>query len=86
MADPFPKPVGPLAYLRILSPTAGGMSRFLPYTLSNPSVVKVSPLALGTWSLGDKWSAFTGGGANQDEAFKYLDVYRDAGGNFVDTA
>ena len=31
MANPFPEPVGPLAYLRVLSPTAGG-------ELSNPVV------------------------------------------------
>ena len=48
--------------------------------------VKVSPLALGTMSLGSKQEAIFGTGATKDEALKYLDIYREAGGNFIDLA
>lgn len=63
-----PKPETPLGWHRPLSPTAG---------------VKVSPIALGGISLGNKWSELFG---KSDDAFGLLDAFYGLGGNFVDTA
>lgn len=59
----------PLGLYRTLAPSAG---------------VLVSPLQVGTMSLGTQWP--TVGVLTKEEAFKFLDVFFDAGGNFLDTA
>jgi len=46
------------------------------------SGLRVSEAALGTMTFGDDW----GWGAAQDEARKVYDAFREAGGNFIDTA
>lgn len=56
--------------MRILSPTAG---------------VRVSPLQLGAASIGDAWAEGMGS-MDKDSAFKLLDAFYEAGGNFIDTA
>lgn len=65
-----PEPKTELGRYRILSSNAG---------------VKVSPLVLGAMSLGKAWGAATGA-VDEQEAFKILDKFVDAGGNFIDTA
>ncbi|MFH8533838.1 aldo/keto reductase [Streptomyces tendae] len=52
------------------------------YTLLGRSGIRVSELALGTMTFGDDW----GWGAPPETSARLLDVYADAGGNFVDTA
>ena len=64
-----PEPASPLARYRRLSPKAG---------------VFVSPLQLGTMSLGTNWGPV--GTTDKESAFKFLDTYFEAGGNFIDTA
>ncbi len=44
--------------------------------------MRVSELSLGTMTFGEDW----GWGAARDEAKKIYDAYREAGGNFIDTA
>lgn len=44
----------------------------------------VSPLQLGAMSLGSKWGPV--GTIDKESAFKFLDTYFEAGGNFIDTA
>lgn len=68
MFAPAPDPPTPLGRYRRLSPKAG---------------VFVSPLQLGSMSLGTKWPGV--GTCDKENAFKYLDAYFDAGGNFIDT-
>lgn len=68
---PLPPPKNKLSVYRTLSPLAG---------------VRVSPLALGAMSIGDKWARFGMGAMNKDSSFKLLDAYFDNGGNFIDTA
>ncbi|KAI8584526.1 hypothetical protein K450DRAFT_216756 [Umbelopsis ramanniana AG] len=73
MADifaPAPEPATELGRFRILSSTAG---------------IRVSPLQLGAMSIGDAWSGVLGS-MDKESAFKLLDAYYDAGGNFIDTA
>ncbi|KAK9320920.1 NADP-dependent oxidoreductase domain-containing protein [Lipomyces orientalis] len=65
-----PTPPTELGRLRILSPTAG---------------VRVSPLQLGAMSIGDAWAGGMGS-MDKDSAFKLLDAFYEAGGNFIDTA
>ncbi|KAK7460370.1 hypothetical protein VKT23_009093 [Stygiomarasmius scandens] len=60
----------PLGIYRILSPRCG---------------LRVSPLCLGTMSLGDAHSSFMGQ-TSKDESFQLLDFYYESGGNFIDTA
>ncbi|KAG2176422.1 hypothetical protein INT43_005662 [Umbelopsis isabellina] len=67
---PAPEPATELGRYRILSSTAG---------------IRVSPLQLGAMSIGDAWSGFMGS-MDKDSAFKLLDAYFEAGGNFIDTA
>lgn len=44
--------------------------------------VEVAGIGLGTWQLGSAdW-----GNVNEEDAFKILDAYTSAGGNFIDTA
>ncbi|KAG2174544.1 hypothetical protein INT44_006807 [Umbelopsis vinacea] len=67
---PAPEPSTELGRFRILSSTAG---------------IRVSPLQLGAMSIGDAWSGVMGS-MDKENAFKLLDAYYDAGGNFIDTA
>lgn len=52
------------------------------YRLLGNSGLRVSELALGTMTFGEDW----GWGSAKEEAKKIYDAYRDAGGNFIDTA
>jgi len=52
------------------------------YTLLGESGLRVSQLCLGTMTFGTDW----GWGAEETEARKQLDVFVEAGGNFIDTA
>ena len=52
------------------------------YRLLGNSGLRVSEAALGAMTFGDEW----GWGAAKDEAGKVYDAFREAGGNFVDTA
>jgi aryl-alcohol dehydrogenase-like predicted oxidoreductase len=52
------------------------------YLLLGNSGLRVSEAALGTMTFGDDW----GWGASKDEARKVYDAFRNAGGNFIDTA
>ncbi|PBK59466.1 Aldo/keto reductase [Armillaria solidipes] len=63
-------------------PTKLGIYR----VLSSRAGVRVSPLALGAMSIGDKWDAFGMGSMNKESSFKLLDAYFDIGGNYIDTA
>ncbi|KAK9364800.1 NADP-dependent oxidoreductase domain-containing protein [Lipomyces kononenkoae] len=67
---PAPEPPTELGRYRILSSTAG---------------IRVSPLQLGAMSIGTAWSEFMGT-MDKPAAFKLLDAFFDAGGNFIDTA
>ena len=69
--SPMPPPPTALGKYRVLSPLAG---------------VRVSPLALGAMSIGDKWAKAGFGAMDKDQSFKLLDAYYAAGGNFIDTA
>jgi aryl-alcohol dehydrogenase-like predicted oxidoreductase len=52
------------------------------YRLLGDSGLRVSEICLGTMTFGEDW----GWGAPKDEAHKMYDAYREAGGNFIDTA
>jgi len=52
------------------------------YQLLGRSGLRVSDLCLGTMTFGEDW----GWGSAKDEARKIYEVYREAGGNFLDTA
>jgi aryl-alcohol dehydrogenase-like predicted oxidoreductase len=52
------------------------------YRLYGRSGLKVSEISLGTMTFGEDW----GWGSAKEEARKIYDTYREAGGNFVDTA
>jgi aryl-alcohol dehydrogenase-like predicted oxidoreductase len=52
------------------------------YRLLGDSGLRVSEVALGTMTFGDDW----GWGAAKEEARKVYDAFREAGGNFIDTA
>jgi aryl-alcohol dehydrogenase-like predicted oxidoreductase len=52
------------------------------YRLLGNSGLRVSEAALGTMTFGDDW----GWGSVKDEARKVYDAFREAGGNFIDTA
>jgi aryl-alcohol dehydrogenase-like predicted oxidoreductase len=54
----------------------------MKYRLLGNSGLRVSEAALGTMTFGDDW----GWGATKDEARKVYDAFREAGGNFIDTA
>ncbi|HEY2586275.1 MAG TPA: aldo/keto reductase [Tepidisphaeraceae bacterium] len=54
----------------------------MQYRLLGHSGLRVSEAALGTMTFGEEW----GWGAGKDEARKIYDAFREAGGNFVDTA
>ncbi|KAK0231790.1 NADP-dependent oxidoreductase domain-containing protein [Armillaria nabsnona] len=63
-------------------PTKLGIYR----VLSARAGVRVSPLALGAMSIGDKWDTFGMGSMSKESSFKLLDAYYDMGGNYIDTA
>src|SRR5215510_15432333 len=52
------------------------------YRLLGASGLRVSEAALGTMTFGEDW----GWGSSKEEARKVYDAFRDAGGNFIDTA
>jgi aryl-alcohol dehydrogenase-like predicted oxidoreductase len=52
------------------------------YRLLGNSGLRVSEVALGTMTFGDDW----GWGAAKDEARGIYDAFREAGGNFIDSA
>jgi aryl-alcohol dehydrogenase-like predicted oxidoreductase len=52
------------------------------YRLLGASGLRVSEAALGTMTFGEDW----GWGSAKDEARKVYDAFREAGGNFIDTA
>jgi aryl-alcohol dehydrogenase-like predicted oxidoreductase len=52
------------------------------YRLLGKSGLRVSEAALGTMTFGEEW----GWGTAKDEARKVYDGFREAGGNFIDTA
>jgi len=54
----------------------------MKYKLLGKSGLRVSEAALGALTFGDDW----GWGAAKDEARKMYDAFREAGGNFIDTA
>jgi aryl-alcohol dehydrogenase-like predicted oxidoreductase len=54
----------------------------MKYRLLGKSGLRVSEAALGTMTFGDDW----GWGSPKDEAQKIYETYREAGGNFIDTA
>ena len=54
----------------------------MKYRLLGNSGLRVSEISLGTMTFGEDW----GWGAAKDESRKMYDAYREAGGNFIDTA
>jgi aryl-alcohol dehydrogenase-like predicted oxidoreductase len=54
----------------------------MKYRLLGNSGLRVSEFALGTMTFGEDW----GWGAAKDEAQKVYNAFREAGGNFIDTA
>lgn len=52
------------------------------YSLLGRSGLRVSPLCLGAMTFGTDW----GWGSPEDTVRRMIDRYRDAGGNFIDTA
>jgi aryl-alcohol dehydrogenase-like predicted oxidoreductase len=54
----------------------------MKYRLLGNSGLRVSEAALGTMTFAEEW----GWGAAKDEARKVYETYREAGGNFIDTA
>src|SRR5260370_33576 len=54
----------------------------MKYKLLANSGLRVSEAALGTMTFGDEW----GWGSVKDEARKVYDGFREAGGNFIDSA
>jgi aryl-alcohol dehydrogenase-like predicted oxidoreductase len=54
----------------------------MKYRLLGKSGLQISEAALGTMTFGDEW----GWGSLKDEAQRVYETYREAGGNFIDTA
>jgi aryl-alcohol dehydrogenase-like predicted oxidoreductase len=54
----------------------------MKYRLLGNSGLRVSEMALGTMTFGEDW----GWGSPKEEAQKVYNAFRDAGGNFIDTA
>src|SRR6266849_2502680 len=54
----------------------------MKYRLLGNSGLRVSEAALGTMTFGEEW----GWGTAKDESRKVYDAFREAGGNFIDTA
>src|SRR5262249_23584991 len=59
-----------------------GLSGSMRYKLLGRSGLRVSEMALGTMTFGEDW----GWGASRDDSRRIYDAFREAGGNFVDTA
>src|SRR5712664_1214646 len=57
-------------------------STIMRYRLLGKSGLRVSEASLGTMTFGDEW----GWGSPKAEAQKVYETYREAGGNFIDTA
>lgn len=57
-------------------------SMTMRYKLLGRTGLRVSEISLGTMTFGEEW----GFGANPAECRKQLDVFTEAGGNFIDTA
>src|SRR4030088_408437 len=57
-------------------------STVMNYRLLGNSGLRVAEAALGTMTFGDEW----GWGSPKAEAQKVYETYREAGGNFIDTA
>lgn len=55
---------------------------YVRYRLLGNSGLRVSEAALGAMTFGEDW----GWGTAKDEARKVYDAFREAGGNFIDTA
>jgi len=54
----------------------------MKYRLLGSSGLRVSEFSLGTMTFGEEW----GWGAGKEESRRIYDAYREAGGNFIDTA
>ncbi|MGF1480025.1 MAG: aldo/keto reductase [Cyanophyceae cyanobacterium] len=54
----------------------------MQYKLLGKSGLRVSELCLGTMTFGEDW----GWGSSQEESHKIYQAFREAGGNFIDTA
>src|ERR1700739_4359918 len=54
----------------------------MKYRLLGNSGLRVSEAALGAMTFGEEW----GWGTAKDESRKVYDAFREAGGNFIDTA
>ncbi|NEO55902.1 MAG: aldo/keto reductase [Okeania sp. SIO3B5] len=54
----------------------------MQYKLLGKSGLRVSELCLGTMTFGEDW----GWGSSQEESQRIYQVFREAGGNFIDTA
>jgi aryl-alcohol dehydrogenase-like predicted oxidoreductase len=54
----------------------------MKYRLLGNSGLRVAEISLGAMTFGEDW----GWGSGKDEARKIYDAYREAGGNFIDTA
>jgi len=54
----------------------------MKYRLLGNSGLRVAEMSLGTMTFGEDW----GWGAGKDDARKMYEAYREAGGNFIDTA
>jgi aryl-alcohol dehydrogenase-like predicted oxidoreductase len=54
----------------------------MKYLLLGNSGLRVSEICLGTMTFGEDW----GWGASRDDARKLYEIFRNAGGNFIDTA
>jgi aryl-alcohol dehydrogenase-like predicted oxidoreductase len=52
------------------------------YKLLGKSGLRVSEICLGTMTFGENW----GWGASREESLKMYDLFRETGGNFIDTA
>ncbi len=56
------------------------------YRLLGHSGLKVSELCLGAMTFGEEFFGIKGAGASFDESKRIYEAYREAGGNFIDTA
>ena len=54
----------------------------MKYRLLGASGLRVSEMCLGTMTFGEEW----GWGSSKEDSRRIYDAFRDAGGNFVDTA
>jgi aryl-alcohol dehydrogenase-like predicted oxidoreductase len=59
-----------------------GKVKAMKYRLLGNSGLRVAEMSLGTMTFGEDW----GWGSGKDDARKIYETYREAGGNFIDTA